>query len=149
MPLALLSQEGGKAFLKSVVEEIFKESHLDPRIFATRLDCLSKTLSKYPKVSEIRPIAVTTLPQKVIERILLDRLENDFGKSINRIQFGFRPKKETLMHLIRLVDRLRSLKSAKLPIMRQFLIFIDFFKRIRRNRPQHSNCKTHEKGMLL
>jgi len=48
---------------------------------------------------------VTTLPQKIIEHILLQRLENELGKSISRSQFGFRPGKETLMHLMRLMDR--------------------------------------------
>ena len=126
VPLALLSQEGGKKFMKSVVEDILKETESNSRIFATRLVLLSKSFTKYPKITEIRPIAVTTLPQKIIEHILLNRLEKDLAKTINRAQYGFRPQKETLMHLIRLIDRLRTHKSQKLPRLQQFLVFIDF-----------------------
>ena len=87
---------------------------------------LSKTGYKYPKVSEIRPIAVTTLPQKIIEHVLLERLENELGKKISKAQFGFRPRMETLMHVLRLIDRLKSIRDSKPKRFKHCLVFIDF-----------------------
>jgi len=87
---------------------------------------LSKTGSKYPKINEIRPIAITTLPQKIIEHILLEKLESEFGESISRAQFGFRPRKETLMHIIRLIDRLQTIRELKSKRFKHCLVFIDF-----------------------
>ena len=112
--------------MKSVIEETLAQAQANQRLFATRLVCLSKTGSKSPKVTDIRPITVTTLQQKIIEHILLNKLKLELGNTINRSQFGFRPGKETLMHIVRLLDRIKSHKQLTLPRMQQYLIFIDF-----------------------
>ena len=67
--------------MKSVIEETLAQAQANQRLFATRLVCLSKTGSKSPKVTDIRPIAVTTLPQKIIEHILLNKLKLELGNN--------------------------------------------------------------------
>ena len=87
---------------------------------------LSKTTSKYPKVNQIRPITVTTIPQKIIEHVLLERLENELGALISKAQFGFRTGKSTMMHIFRLIDRLKSIKDTKPKRLQRCLVFINF-----------------------
>ena len=91
-----------------------------------RLMLLSKTGSKYPKITDIRPIAITTITQKIIEHVLLGRLETELGSTISKAQFGFRPKMETLMHVIRLIDRLKTIQDSKPKRFKRCLVFIDF-----------------------
>jgi len=126
LPLTILNTPDGKEFILSVVNDIFKQSHPELLVFSTRLMLLSKTGSKYPKVNEIRPIAITTLPQKILEHVLLDRLETEFGQTISKAQFGFRPRLETLMHVLRLVDRLKSIRESKPKRFEHCLVFVDF-----------------------
>jgi len=126
IPLSILNNKEGKAFICSVVNDLFKQPSPLQKPFLTRLMLLSKTTSKYPTVKEIRPIAITTLPQKVIEHVLLERLEEELGSSISKAQFGFRPTKGTLMHVIRLTDRLRTIRENKPRRFRHCLVFIDF-----------------------
>jgi len=87
---------------------------------------LSKTKAKFPKLTDIRPIAITTLPQKLIEHVLLEKLERDLGNTISQAQFGFRPKKETLMHVLGLIDRLKSHRDSKPKRFKHNLVFVDF-----------------------
>ena len=126
IPLSILNMPQGKKFILSVVNEVFQQKHPDPTVFSTRLMLLSKTGSKFPKVTEIRPIAITTLPQKVIEHVLLGRLELEFGDKISNAQFGFRPRMETLMHILRLIDKLQSIRDSKPKRFKHCLVFIDF-----------------------
>ena len=116
----------GRSFILSLMNDLFKQTYPEPLVFSTSLMLLSKTGSKYPKVSKIRPIAITTLPQKILEHVLLGRLETELGMTISRAQFGFRPKLETLMHVMRLIDRLKSILDTKPRRFRHCLVFVDF-----------------------
>jgi len=113
VPLAILKRHGGKELMHSVVNETLSQEIPEKRLFDTRLVLLSKTGSKVPKASETRPIAITTLPQKILEHLLLERLEKELGSHIAKSQFGFRSKRETLMHVVRLIDRLQTRTTKK------------------------------------
>ena len=97
----------------SVINELLNQKHPVTKVFHTRLMLLSKSNTKYPRINEIRPIAITTLPQKILEHVLLERLESELGSTISKSQFGFRPRKETLMHVVRLIDRLKTIREQK------------------------------------
>ena len=65
IPLSLLKLKGGKELIRSVVNEALKQSNPNSKLFATRLVLLSKSGSNFPKITEIRPIAVITVTQKI------------------------------------------------------------------------------------
>ena len=87
---------------------------------------LSKSGSNFPKITEIRPIAVTTVTQKILEHILLEKLEMDLNSHLAKSQFGFRHKRETLMHIVRLMDRLKTRNQNQPERLKGCLVFIDF-----------------------
>ncbi|HRP36755.1 MAG TPA: reverse transcriptase domain-containing protein [Candidatus Dojkabacteria bacterium] len=126
IPLSILNKTSGKEFLCSVVNDLFNQITPEHRVFTTRLMLLSKSGTLYPRLREIRPIAVTTAVQKIIEHVILGKLEAEMGSSISETQFGFRKQKETSMHVLRLLDRLKTFKETKMKRFTNHLVFIDF-----------------------
>ncbi len=126
VPFTILKTAEGRSFLLPVINDLFKQKEPESRVFQTRLMLLSKSGLKYSKVNEIRPIAITTVPQKIIEHVLLGRLESELGSKLSRAQFGFREGRGTQMHVYRLIDRIISFKALKPKKLQNCLIFIDF-----------------------
>lgn len=91
------------------MNSILKLDNPDKRAFYTRLVCINKTKNPYPEISDTRPLAVTTIVQKIIEHMLLNRLLDETDSSMAKTQFEFRQGCETTMHLVRLMDRIYTL----------------------------------------
>ncbi len=127
VPLKLIENNQGKEIIRRTINTVLQQEKPNERVFATRLVCLNKTSEAYPSIKDTRPLAVTTLPQKLLELMILDRLKQETECKIATTQFGFREKRETLMHLIRLIDRLKTIrKDSEYKRGEKYIIFIDF-----------------------
>lgn len=95
------------------MNEVLQIVDPDPRMFATRLACISKTTSKFPKLTDTRPLAVTNLPQKILKKKILEVMSEQVSSKLSPTQFEFQPGRETLMQVIRLIDRLDTIRTDK------------------------------------
>jgi len=65
-PLTILNSNHGKNLISSTTNDLFRQEIPTNRAFFTRLMLLSKSSSNYPKLNEIRPIAITTIMQQFL-----------------------------------------------------------------------------------
>lgn len=71
--------------------------------------------TKSPNVGDLRPISVSPLPAKLLEKLVLVSMKHDLLRHFGNRQFGFRPKSSTQCalvslheHLTRYLDDLRT-----------------------------------------
>ena len=91
-------------------------SQTDPpkTFFQARLVCMNKLKGEdIPTTDDIRPIAITGLMQKLIEKTILYRIGGKIIKKINPAQCGFLKKKETLIHVASVLNRLKEKQQKK------------------------------------
>jgi len=75
---------------------------------------IQKSDKNIKKVTSYRLISLLLIPSKMLERLLLTRLANNWGKKlIPEYQFGFRQKHSTLDQVHRIIDKTHSFYEAK------------------------------------
>ena len=62
-----------------------------------------------PKINELRPISLLSLPSKVFERVILNQLKTLFIQNYDKAQFGFRPGSSTTCALLALQSHIVNL----------------------------------------
>ena len=68
--------------------------------FQARLVCINKLKGEeIPTLDDIRPIAITGLMQKLIEKANISKIGDKILSKINKAQCGFVKEKETLLHV--------------------------------------------------
>jgi hypothetical protein len=80
-----------------------------------------------PSINDLRPISLLHTPIKIMEKILLKKLKNDFISNIDKNQYGFKPKSSTTCALLDIQDYITSQleKSSTIAIA---VLTIDFSK---------------------
>jgi hypothetical protein len=124
IPLTILKEKKAQPLLLSTVNGALSEICPDPQLFATRIIFLNKKADQTPTPTTVRPIALTNTIQKIIEHMLLHRLSAETQGYFNKAQMGFVKEKETLMHIIRMFDRVDTIKSTNDNL--GYMLFIDF-----------------------
>lgn len=131
----------GLEVLRERLNELLRKSLWPHYLSTAKFIALSKTESAFPKSDELRTIAILPAWTKVIESVILERLNKQLygpnGK-IHRSQVGFRPGCGTEIQINKLLIlwdqikedlmgyRARKIKASERP--KYFAIFIDLRK---------------------
>jgi hypothetical protein len=99
--------------IAEVINEILKEDTLPEKLFTARLFCLNKEGSKPGSVETIRPIAIESTLIKIVEKVLLNRIEGHIysRKLIHVNQTGFVKGAGADMNVVKLRDRGAKIKK--------------------------------------
>lgn len=71
-------------------------------------DVIPLPKSTPPSISEVRPISLLPIPERIFEKCLLKRIKPDFLSRFDSKQFAYRPKSSTVCALIELENFLTS-----------------------------------------
>ncbi len=112
-------------FLHNALNEVLSQpdlSELPACISTSRMIFLNKDpTNQFPKVEDLRPIAISSIFVKVIEAVILQRMIHRFKvvSQLCKSQIGFIQRLETSMHLVRSVGYLLDNPD-------HYVVFIDF-----------------------
>jgi hypothetical protein len=65
-----------------------------------RTEVIAIPKTSTPNINDLRPISLLCTPIKIMEKILLNKLKNDFISNIDKNQYGFKPKSSTTCALL-------------------------------------------------
>ena len=123
--ISYLSLTAKKVLLK-LLNKIWKTCELPEQWSHSILVPILKKNQDRHKASSYRPIALTSIFSKIMERMLLNRISWHFEEiDFNPVQSGFRAGRNTIDHLLRL-----ETDARKAIVNKEFLIaaFLDFEK---------------------
>jgi hypothetical protein len=112
--------------IAKLINEILCDDILPEQILTSRLFCLNKEGSKPGNLDAIRPIAITSTLVKIIEKVILGRIEHHIysKKIIHRNQIGFMKGAGTDMNLMKIRHMSNKLKEQK-AIDQKYIYFLD------------------------
>jgi len=111
--------------LTSLVNGIFRSKKMPARVASSRLFCLNKDPPSLPRLSKLRPIAISSVLYKLIEAVILPDIKQNLGK-LHPAQVGFIKAGETGMNLLRLTAKLKEIQGRPGTSNKYFLTFVDF-----------------------
>ena len=104
-------------------EKTLNDTNPNNIFFQARLVCINTLKGEeIPTLDDIRPIAITGLMQKLIEKAILSKIGDKILSKINKAQCGFVKEKETLLHFNTVLNRLNDKQQKRSTI----LLFFDF-----------------------
>ncbi|MFO0359348.1 MAG: RNA-directed DNA polymerase, partial [Flavobacteriales bacterium] len=102
--------------LTRLLNTILKSDQMPEDLFTSRLLCLNKEATKAGNIESIRPIAVAGTFSKLIENVLLDRIQSHVyenrTKCINKNQVGFMKGGSCTLNLMKLRHKSNELKKT-------------------------------------
>ena len=120
-------------WLTNYVNSAFSHLYLPYAITDIMIRHVVKCHSKSPTESgNYRPIAIANSASKVIEELLLQKLEGYIQTSHN--QFGFKPKHSTDMCILALKDTIDYYRTLKTPVFACFLDIKSAYDRVSHSR---------------
>jgi Reverse transcriptase (RNA-dependent DNA polymerase) len=109
------------------INECFQAGHIPAPFRTARLHLINKVPFCTPTLDDLRPIMISSPLIKVMEAIALRELKQKIEPLICRAQVGFQSKMSTSVHLMRLIGRLKDIKSTVENYSGKFFtIFVDF-----------------------
>ena len=76
-------------------------------------------------VASYRPVSLLTIPSKIFEKLLFKRLYLHLKPLLHHSQYGFRPRRSTVTHLLVMLDKIYSALENDYEIN---VVFTDFSK---------------------
>ena len=116
--------------LANMLNQILRWKNLPEEIFTARLVCLNKEAGQLGQLDTIRPIAVMSILQKIVEHHLLGLIKEHIEANdvISKDQLGFMKELGTDVNILKLRIRAKDLIKEKGSKGRKYLLFIDLRK---------------------